>query len=141
VSSICLEMPSQYSRKSSALLHGTFIVNTQLKASCLLPRCQCSRVYMCFQSSYHLSPCSAEIKNMWSCTSTPHSFIECCLIKNSDNFTFETMQVTQNVVTFSVQGFVLNSHVILSVAFSFLVLAIHHRICDLLLSVPRCCSG
>jgi hypothetical protein len=37
----------------------------------------------------HSSPCSAEVKNAWSYTSTPQCFfIACCLVKHRGNFTF-----------------------------------------------------
>jgi hypothetical protein len=37
----------------------------------------------------HSLPSSAEVKNAWSCTSTPqYAFIAWCLVKHRDNFTF-----------------------------------------------------
>jgi hypothetical protein len=40
----------------------------------------------------HSSPSSAEIKNVWSYTSTPQFvFMAWCLVKHQDNFTFTFM--------------------------------------------------
>jgi hypothetical protein len=43
------------------------------------------------RETYHLPPSSAEVKNAWSYTSTPqYVFMEWCLVKHGDNFTFFT---------------------------------------------------
>jgi hypothetical protein len=37
----------------------------------------------------HLTPFSAEVRNAWSCNSSPqYVFIACCLVKHRDSFTF-----------------------------------------------------
>jgi hypothetical protein len=41
------------------------------------------------RESDHSTPSSAEVKNAWSCTSTPqYVFTAWCLVKHRDNFTF-----------------------------------------------------
>jgi hypothetical protein len=49
----------------------------------------------------HSPPSSAEVKNAWSYTSTPqYVFMEWCLVKHRDNFTFTfTTILKSNVVT------------------------------------------
>jgi hypothetical protein len=48
----------------------------------------------------HSSPSSAEVKNAWSCTSTPpYVFMAWCLVKHRDNFTFFYLYCTMKLFT------------------------------------------
>jgi hypothetical protein len=53
--------------------------------------------------SDHTSPSSAEVKNVWSCTSTPqYFFMALYLVKHRDNFTFtfmhQNMKLTPHIL-------------------------------------------
>jgi hypothetical protein len=49
----------------------------------------------------HSPPSSAEVKNTWHYTSTPHYvFMEWCLVKHRDNFTFSFIRQTDRQTLF-----------------------------------------
>jgi len=55
-----------------------------------LRACSFSWVKQLWCESDHSPPSSTEVKNAWSYTSTsPNVFVAWCLIKHTDNFTFE----------------------------------------------------
>jgi hypothetical protein len=41
----------------------------------------------------HSPPSSAEVKNEWSCTSTPYVFLTWCLVQHRDNFVFTLLNL------------------------------------------------